>query len=352
MAQPVPYENHLRDRRTERGWSQEKLARRAGLSRAGVSAIETDRLVPSTAAALALAAALGCRVEDLFRLHGEPVAPSWAWAPRREHSRYWAAEVAGAVRLYPVEPTALGMIDHDGVLRPGAVLEHDREQSRRTLVLACCDPAVGLLAARLARLAGVRLLALPRPSRQALELLGQQLVHVAGVHLSSASEPEGNGRVVLGALGSGFSLLRAATWEEGIACAAGHGFKSLRAAVRSDVRWIGREPGSGARQCLDELLGGRKCAVPCTATDHRGVAEAVKSGWADAGVCLRLVTEEAGLDFLGIREEAYDLCFPAGLAEDPRIRALLEVVRSPDYRKTLAELPGYDSKQTGEICQV
>ena len=53
---------------TLRGWSQEQLARRSGLSRAGISAIETDRLIPSAAAALALAAALDCRVEDLFRL--------------------------------------------------------------------------------------------------------------------------------------------------------------------------------------------------------------------------------------------------------------------------------------------
>ena len=60
--------NHLREHRARRGWSQEELARRAGLSRAGISAIETDRLVPSVAAALALAEALECRVEDLFQL--------------------------------------------------------------------------------------------------------------------------------------------------------------------------------------------------------------------------------------------------------------------------------------------
>ena len=79
-----------------RGWSQEQLARRSGLSRAGISAIETDRLIPSAAAALALAAALECRVEDLFRLRGsESHESSWAWSPRREPCRYWKAEVGG-----------------------------------------------------------------------------------------------------------------------------------------------------------------------------------------------------------------------------------------------------------------
>ena len=61
-------ENWVREQRTRRGWSQEELARRSGLSRTGIGAIETGRLVPSAAAALALATAFDCRVEDLFRL--------------------------------------------------------------------------------------------------------------------------------------------------------------------------------------------------------------------------------------------------------------------------------------------
>src|SRR4029079_1061758 len=116
MATPPPFETYLRDRRALRGWSQEVLAQRSGLSRAGVSAIETGRLVPSAAAALALAAALECTGEDLFRLvlRGTLV-PGWAWPPRREPCRYWAAEVGGKVRLYPVESLLLGMVPHDGI---------------------------------------------------------------------------------------------------------------------------------------------------------------------------------------------------------------------------------------------
>jgi molybdate-binding protein/DNA-binding XRE family transcriptional regulator len=352
MAQDPPFENQLREQRALRHWTQDALARRAGLSRAEVSAIETGRLVPSTAAALALASVLECRVEDLFRLRGGTSAPQWAWPSSRELSRYWVAEVAGMVRLYPAEATALGTLPHDGLSGHGTLPVFDHEVGRRTLVMACCDPAVGLLADGLAKAAGLRLLALPRPSRVALALLGQGLVHVAGVHLSPASEPEGNARVVRTALGRGFSLLRNARWEEGIAFAPDRGFKSPRAMVRSDILWIGREPGSGARQCLDELLGRRKSGPLRLASGHRGVAEAVKSGWADAGVCLRLVSEEAGLGFLGIREEAYDLCFPTTLAGDPRIRALLDVVRSQSYRKALGELPGYDSRETGELSQI
>ncbi|MBV8313262.1 MAG: substrate-binding domain-containing protein, partial [Planctomycetaceae bacterium] len=212
--------------------------------------------------------------------------------------------------------------------------------------------AVGLLAAELARTPDVRLIALHYPSRTALTLLGRGLVHAAGVHLNRAGQPEGNARVVRSEVGAGYRLLRVARWEEGIAFAPGRRFSSVRAAVRSDLCWIGREDGSGARQCLDEVLSGRPVVPRFMASDHRGVAEAVRSGCADAGVCLRLVSEEAGLDFFRVREEAYDLCFPTRLAGDHRIQALQEIVRSPLYRKALGELPGYDSTETGQLQQV
>jgi len=354
MAKLQSFETTLRDRRVLRGWSQDELAQLAGLSRAGVSAIETGRLVPSAAAALALAAALECRVEDLFRLSGaETHTPTWAWPPAREPCRYWQAEVRGTRRLYPAEATFTGMVAHDGVsaggrIPGGRIRERDASEATRTLILSGCDPAAGLLAAELARTAHVRLIALPRSSRTALSLLGQESVHVAGLHLTRADAPGGNAAVVREALGAGYKLLRVARWEEGITFGSSVRLSSLRGAVGSKMRWVGRESGSGARQCLDELLGGRK-PPRHLASDHRGVAEAVRSGWADAGVCLRLVSEEAGLGFLSVRREDYDLCFPERSEEDHRIQALLQVIRSPSYRKALGELPGYDSRETGAL---
>src|SRR5271170_5018461 len=104
MANPRQFENDLRDRRTLLGWSQEQLARRSGLSRAGISAIETGRLIPSAAAALALAAALECRVEDVFSLGvRETREPAWAWSPRHGPCRFWKAEVGGRMTLYPAD---------------------------------------------------------------------------------------------------------------------------------------------------------------------------------------------------------------------------------------------------------
>jgi molybdate-binding protein/transcriptional regulator with XRE-family HTH domain len=352
MAEEMQLQNLVRERRSSRGWSQEELARRSGLSRAGISAIETARLVPSAAAALALAAALECRVEDLFRLRGAGVpGHQWAWPPPRDRCRYWLAEVWGTERLYPVEPTPLGVLPHDGVMTGNERHPGERHGPRSTLVMACCDPAVGLLAAELQQTSGIRLLALQRPSRVALALLGQGLVHVAGIHLSRSDEPRGHAAVVRSELGPGYRLLHVADWEEGITLAQGLALSTVRDAVGANLRWVGRESGSGARQCLDELLAGRQ-GPQRQARDHRGVAEAVRSGWADAGVCLRLASEEAGLDFLGVRRESYDLCFPSRWETDPRLTALVKAVRAPAYRRALGELPGYDSRSAGGVEHV
>jgi molybdate-binding protein/DNA-binding XRE family transcriptional regulator len=332
-----------------RGWTQAELARRAGVSRTAVSAVEIGRLVPSVGAALALAAALGCTVEDLFVPAAEGhTDPEWAWPPARARCRYWQAEVRGRVLRFPAEATTAGVVPHDGVFDNGSAVPGDGAEPRATLVVACCDPAAGLLAGEYARASGLRMIVLSRPSGEALNLFGRGLVHAAGVHFATGREPDANRAAVREALGPGHRLLRVARWEEGLAVAPGVGVSSVGGAVRAGLRWVGREPGSAARRCLDELLGTRP-APRRVAHDHRGVADAVRNGWADAGVCHRLAAEEAGLRFLRVRVEHFDLCYRADAGGDPRIDALVRVVRSAGYRRLLGELPGYDATPAGGV---
>src|SRR5690606_20333865 len=123
-------------------------------------------------------------------------------------------------------------------------------------------------------------------------------------------------------LGNDYQLLHIARWQEGIATSATIRLRSLRGIQSAKLRWVGREPGSGARQCLDRFLPNRP-APRHLARDHRGVADAIRSGWAEAGVCVQLASAEAGLTFLPVQEESYDLCIPNGLLEDLRLRALV-----------------------------
>jgi molybdate-binding protein len=155
-------------------------------------------------------------------------------------------------------------------------------------------------------------------------------------------------------LGTGYQLLRVTRWEEELALAPSLGLSNLGSALRADLNWIGREEGSSAGQCLDELMEERGLPLSPVrvAFDHQGITEAIRCGWAEVGVCLRLPVEEAGLDFLEVRQEAYDLCFATIDGSDPRIRALAEAVRSLSYRRSLAGLPGYDPTDGGEIQTV
>lgn len=340
----------VRDARARRGWSQQQLADRAGLSRAGVSAIETGRLAPSTAAALALAAALDVRVEDLFSLGSAGLTgPEWAWAPPRLPARYWGARVGDRLLVVPVEPQAAAPTAHDGVAhadRLPADTDLDADVAARTLVIAGCDPAAGLLVAEATRQEGLRIVVVPRGSSAALDLLAAGRVHAAGVHLGGL-DPDGNAAAVRQRLGPGHPLVHVARWETGVALAHSTRVSSVGGALRARLRWIGREAGSGARLCQDEILG-RRAEPEHVALHHRAVASAIQLGYADLGVSTRLVSEESRLRFIEVRREAYELCLRGDPSDDPRLRALVRVLRSPRTRRLLADLPGYDTAGTGE----
>ena len=291
-------------------------------------------------------------MEDLFgAASSDNESLTWAWQPNQTPCRYWLTEIGGRRVLFPAEATAAGVIPHDGVFQNGVCHRSGDGLPENTLVMASCDPAAGLLVNEFARASGYRLLVLHRSSTEALDLLRRNLVHVAGVHLAAANHEEGNVKAAKAVLGDGYALLRIATWQEGLAVGPGLATPSIEGLLRSRVRWVGREPGSGARQCQDELLTHRR-QPRRLAKDHRGVAAAIQGGWADVGVCVRLACDEAGLRFIRIRDEAYDLCFAAAQQDDPRFRALLRAVQSAPYRTCLSELPGYDGRSCGEVLRV
>jgi len=343
--------NQVRLLRESHGWTQAQLAQKAAVSRAAISAIEQERLTPAVDAAMRIAAALHCRVEDVFSsASAQPITPQpWAWPPAAFPVRYWQARVGERLIHIPTETTAQGLLPHDGVCESATDLPRMIDpQSDGTLVMACCDPAVSLLLSIYAQRSGYRPICLHRTSREALELLRDGVVHVAGVHLARDDSPGGNAAAAHELLGDSHCVLHVARWESGVAVARS-GSWTRDSLLRSRLKWIGRAEGSGARGCQDEALDDLP-APRRTAGSHRGVVEALRGGWADAGVCLRLVCEEAGLTFVPIRREYYDLCLRQSDASDPRVRALIDTIRSKPYRQLIRSLPGYQpSPCIGEL---
>lgn len=58
--------NRIRELRSERGWTQQDLAGRLGVSRQTVNAIETGKYDPSLPVAFRLAAVFGTAIEAMF----------------------------------------------------------------------------------------------------------------------------------------------------------------------------------------------------------------------------------------------------------------------------------------------
>ncbi len=350
MSKGLPPPHPVALRRALVGWSQALLAERAGIPRTTLSAIEGRRLTPSVTAALGVARALGVPVEALFG-EGRP-RQEWALEPCGEAVRYWEARVGDRHLFYPVASLATNAFPHDGVWRMDCGMPARSALADETLMLAGCDPAAGLLAAELARTAGVRLLVLECGGMAALDLLRRGLVHVAGLHFSTKENPGRNREVAVRELGSGFHLLRAASWEEGIALPAPDRRSKTASLLRRTGMWALREPGSAARDCLDGLLEGRVLPKGRAVAGHAAVAGSVRDGWAVAGVCARVSAEEAGLGFRPVREEFLDYCVADANLGDSRVKALLRVLRSREHRRLLDELPGYGSADTGAILSL
>ncbi|NYT07272.1 MAG: molybdopterin biosynthesis protein, partial [Methanomicrobiales archaeon] len=85
---------------------------------------------------------------------------------------------------------------------------------------------------------------------------------------------------------------------------------------------------------------------------HIGVALAVKTGEAEAGMCVYSAAQALGLPFVPVGTERYELAFRTGDSDDPRITALVQAIASPEFREILSGLGGYTTQETGVLRQV
>lgn len=58
--------NHLKNLRAQRGWTQEELGKRVGVSRQAINALETEKHDPSLDLAYRIATAFESSVEAIF----------------------------------------------------------------------------------------------------------------------------------------------------------------------------------------------------------------------------------------------------------------------------------------------
>jgi len=76
---------------------------------------------------------------------------------------------------------------------------------------------------------------------------------------------------------------------------------------------------------------------------------AVLSEMADVGLGILSAAKMLGLEFIYIIKERYDLVIPKENFFGKSLTALLEVVRSQEFRATIEQMGGYDTKDCGQI---
>jgi len=354
--------NDVRSHRKRLRLSQQELGDLVGVSRQAIVGIEGGRQIPATTLSLRLAQALRCGVDELFRL-STSTALSARLAPGvagDAGARVAVGEVGGSWVAHRLP--ADGTVTADGIVSArvrerSAVVEPltDPGLLRRNVLVSGCAPILGMLAQRVGgRFADARATWLPGGSGRSLDLLEAGLVHVAGVHLSGA-EADHSSLIRTRFPGQRMLIVNLARWREGFVVPAANplGIRGGEDLLRPGLRFARREEGAGAHRLVEGLLAGAgagsaRLAGP-EAGGHVEVAQLVRCGTADVGVAIEGVALAAGLGFVPLTEERFDLVVPAALAGSGPVARLLETLDDPSYRTEMAHVPGYDTDLSGHV---
>jgi putative molybdopterin biosynthesis protein len=215
------------------------------------------------------------------------------------------------------------------------------------LITGSHDPVIDHLA-DLIRPKGVTLISTHAGSMGGILSLKKDECHAAPTHLLADDGTYNTAYLKKFLPGTAVDLLCIAERQQGVVSRDGLSFADLPGRL-----FINRQKGSGTRMLFDYEL--KKAGIDAAAipgyerevTTHIAVALAVKSGEADAGLCVYSAAKALGLPFVPVASERYELAFRQEHADDPRLAALREAVRSPEFRKILENLGGYKSGETG-----
>jgi putative molybdopterin biosynthesis protein len=211
------------------------------------------------------------------------------------------------------------------------------------------DPALDVLL----RAAGesVSVVPGPRGSVNGIVQLSRGTADASTLHLFDVASGRWNDPLARGALG-GEPVQVIHLWrrEQGLVVAAGnpHHIRGLGDLAAKRIAW--RAPGTGSRLLLERLMRAAGCEprpeLGEPVESHLAVAAAVSAGAADAGLAVRAVAESAGLDWIPVASEPFELALnPAAAAT---AAPLLDALAESSVQARLAAMPGYDLTLSGE----
>jgi molybdate-binding protein len=213
------------------------------------------------------------------------------------------------------------------------------------------------------RESGSQLAGLPEGSEAGLRRLARGEVMAAALHLHrlDGDDDRANPDAIADTPGLHDGVLIGfARREQGLVVAPGNplALVDIGSVATRRARLALRPQGAGAQLLLIALMAraGRThdsfAVVAPTCPTGSDVAQAVRSGRADCGVATRSVAQAAGLGFVALVWERFDLALRQRDYFLPGPQALFGFLRTTAFRERAAELGGYDVDQAGEVRQV
>jgi len=151
-------------------------------------------------------------------------------------------------------------------------------------------------------------------------------------------------------------LIGFAAREQGLLVAPGNpvGLRTMRDVLERKARLVVRPEGAGAQQLLLALLKREGATLQDVATTIEAptgpdIAQAIRAGHGDCGVATRAVATAAGLDFVPLQVERFDLLMRQRDAFRPALQKLLRLLSSPGFAQRAAELGGLDVSDAGSV---
>ena len=204
------------------------------------------------------------------------------------------------------------------------------------------------------------LASLPEGSEEGLRRLTRGEVMVAAIHLHRLDGDDERANVEAVADAAGLHdavVLGFARREQGILVAPGNprGLSDMASIATSRARMAQRPAGAGAQLLLLALLARSgigldelKLAKPAFPTGP-DIAQAIRAGRIDCGIATRSVARSAGLDFLPLAWERFDLVLRQRDYFMKGPQALFDFMREASFRDRAAGLGGYDVSDAGAV---
>ncbi len=210
------------------------------------------------------------------------------------------------------------------------------------------------------RESGSGLASLPEGSEAGLRRLARGEITAAAIHVHrlDGDDEAANLDAVADAPGlHDVVVIACARREQGLVLAPGNPLqlRDIAGVAARRARLALRPQGAGAQLLLLALLARAGLAFDALALvkpvcpTGADIAQAVRSGRADCGIATRAVAQAAGLDFVPLTWERFDLALHQRDYFRPGLQALFKFVRTAAFRDRAAELAGYDVSEAGDV---